>query len=694
MRHLTMVALAATGMAVADVCAGMTTYYVDPVNGKDSNSGKSPSSSVQTIKRPWDGTGPGSRRDCEIVLLPGVYSISNTLTIYNGDWNRVLRGSTGNPADVTLQCVGSRRLFSSQGGQYCTNYTFRALTIRDFASATDSGGAICVDSYQSGTLHWTFDSCVFENCSCAKNGGAILFGGTDLVLTNCTFRQCSAGGGTANSGGGGAVYFARVNSGLGPAMSLYDCRFEGNFTTNAANGGALYFGRPDGYRIPQVRMERCKFIRNRTENPGVTGTGKAQGGALYGMVAEMYDCEFVSNRTSVTVGTGKNTYGGVWSLAYVPSCTARVERCTFIANHTDGSGLIYDNGTSSDVGFGISFKGCLFEGNTSFGTLLWAHPSVSYNNAFFGMEDCVVKDNKTSRRGKYDFMSVYSYATRIRRCRFEGNECSGSDHIATFNVCANGDYTTWRDGVTIEDCKFIGNKSVEPEAGRSGSDMIGVIRFNNAYKNLGDIIIRNCLFDGNINSNYLGGAIVQVGNNASEGSAIDNCTFVNNTAWTDSDPGAETSPYGGVHLRQPDGKYPVSPVRNCIFSGNHREGHPDTVRDFTSAYTKAVIDCCLFESAASGGSPSVNVKIADGQQHCIVGFSPKFTDAEKGDYTLTKSSPARDVGLDQPWMFEPGAHDLALVKKHGRISARIVGDHVDLGCYEWSPDPGLMLLLR
>ena len=84
----------------------------------------------------------------------------------------------------------------------------------------------------------------------------------------------------------------------------------------------------------------------------------------------------------------------------------------------------------------------------------------------------------------------------------------------------------------------------------------------------------------------------------------------------------------------------------------------------------------------------MRAKLAKKQGGVSRGFlrgDPKFADAAHGDFTLRSSSPCRDVGAAADWM--AGATDLA-------GNARILGAASDIGCFEYRPSAGLIILLR
>ena len=169
-------------------------------------------------------------------------------------------------------------------------------------------------------------------------------------------------------------------------------------------------------------------------------------------------------------------------------------------------------------------------------------------------------------------------------------------------------------------------------------------------------VIENCLFKNNF-AYELGGAVYMSG---SEGNVI-NCTFVKNSA---GGPKVSTGKGGAIYLASASG---TGRIVNCAFYDNScdqdkTEGSPDWYCASSSA--KAMFVNCAMSACAPNAT-------------CFVPENGNFnfSDADNGDYRLKTLSPLVDAGADE--YVNP-----LIVKDFGGTNARILGDHVDIGCYE------------
>lgn len=121
--------------------------------------------------------------------------------------------------------------------------------------------------------------------------------------------------------------------------------------------------------------------------------------------------------------------------------------------------------------------------------------------------------------------------------------------------------------------------------------------------------------------------------------------------------------------------------------------------------TNAFVNCILCGTLSNGG---VNFNIIS---NCCIGGtapggiydshvvtdSPRFVDAANGDYSIKRSSPARDQALCLPWM-TADATDLAgnpRVVTDGKTLAENPNAKPDMGCYECLLEPvGAILIFR
>lgn len=198
---------------------------------------------------------------------------------------------------------------------------------------------------------------------------------------------------------------------------------------------------------------------------------------------------------------------------------------------------------------------------------------------------------------------------------------------------------------------------------------------------------RNCLFVDNgcvcldrAHSAYGGSAIMV--DSSSSVISVENCTFANNTL-----------SYLKTNQNRGDGAIFVASaqsfaITNCVFHNNKGllEDEIAWKKSHLSLVDWTTVANCLeanfeeggttydFSSIDTGAAPTTH--IIDGVNGCLVGdYDPKFADAANGDYTILKSSPCRDAGTLLAWM-DSSSLDLA-------GTARVFGDHPDIGCYEW-----------
>jgi len=150
--------------------------------------------------------------------------------------------------------------------------------------------------------------------------------------------------------------------------------------------------------------------------------------------------------------------------------------------------------------------------------------------------------------------------------------------------------------------------------------------------------IRNCLFE------RCGGPSV-IYNSLENDFGIENCTFVGNE---------------GVCINS---AYHDGFVYNCIFHNNSQPAITGTLADIVVAY------CCSDEYYAGPGNTTSD---------------PLFVSTNAADYHLLWGSPCINAGTNLPWMI--GATDLD-------GNPRIIDDTVDMGAYEYVPEPGSMIVI-
>ncbi|MFH1278829.1 MAG: Ig-like domain-containing protein [Candidatus Eisenbacteria bacterium] len=145
-----------------------------------------------------------------VIVAPGMYHEGN-IVMKSGV---VLRGATGNPADVTVDADSLGRGISCSGLDAAT-----AVIGITFTGGVQVNGGGC---YVTGS-DMTFERCVFTGNRATSYGGGVRVYGCDPV-----FRGCDFTGNEALSGGGLSV--------ITSTAVLESCLVAGNAATNAGGG--------------------------------------------------------------------------------------------------------------------------------------------------------------------------------------------------------------------------------------------------------------------------------------------------------------------------------------------------------------------------------------------------------------------------------------------------------------------------
>lgn len=621
--------------------------------------------------------------DCEIrditggyAYSPAVYAPSSGTIIsgctFSGNNYTGWTGSGGTSIyymdaknSVLNNCVFTNNISSGVAGAVYVSGSgaFTGLTAADcvfyFNSAASHGGGALNVATSEGMTNSIADCRFIGNSTIGKtSGGAVRVIGADSFteMTNCTFKS--------NVSGymGGAIYIDQT-----PELVLSDCSFEENVATN--RGGAITHA---GYGRPCVIRQNCIFRGNLAAN-----TSESYGGAISscgpadGQIVRLIvlDSTFEDNIATTQGGAIGPDYSSASLFGFVCAIT----NCTFRRN------LACSGGAISTIGG--SYSGCLFEDNLATNRFAASYDSCS-GGAFYSMArgtvthpgvsnrldfvDCTFKRNLAySRYGGsalYLFRGHYTYSQRpafVVGCTFIGNKVVSSYQQPFQSALLIEDTLS---DVLVERCRFEANY-----ASTSGSAM-GVR--NTAKCPLSDTFrtIRNSLFLCNTNENYYWCGALEV----VENTTVENCSFIKNVAISGGSGAA-------IHIQ--DGAAGVS-VRNCLFNGNDdandRYDYWDDIWPNPSPYKESVY--------TSYCASDHDVFLADNRNRYVV--NPNFVDAKMGDYRLKKPSACIDTGHNEPWMV--GAKDL----QNDRKIDRILGNAVDIGCYEFRPTSGLFLLIR
>ena len=200
---------------------------------------------------------------------------------------------------------------------------------------------------------------------------------------------------------------------------------------------------------------------------------------------------------------------------------------------------------------------------------------------------------------------------------------------------------------------------------QGGALCIREVANSTAAANTSPAVIRNCLFAFNgttaTTADSNGGGVYLCTN---ADMVMENCTIVSNNVPAYG----TTNVSGGIHHRW------GATLKNCIVAFNTVGGAPESDSGWCVNQSKYYVNCC-----------STSAQSRFKQEYGSFAADPKFADAAHGDFTLRPSSPCRDVGAAADWMTD--ATDLA-------GNARILGAAPDIGCFEYRPSAGLIILLR
>ena len=238
------------------------------------------------------------------------------------------------------------------------------------------------------------------------------------------------------------------------------------------------------------------------------------------------------------------------------------------------------------------------------------------------VENCSIT-NCVTNNGRFNGAGIYMKSGSVCNCFINDNMASSSGGN---NKEGGGIYM---EGGLVENCTISSNYACYGRGG-SGSGNGGGVRIKGGT-------LRSSLVVGNLAHGEGSGV-----NASGDTSVVENCTVVKNDNLTRT----STS---GLYA---SGK---TVVRNTIVRYNRNTaGEANVYRGSTATFDRV----CTTDEAGETG---------------VIAEAPVFADAEGGDWRLTYCS-CVDAGADMPWM--AGATDLD-------GAARIAGEHVDIGCYEF-----------
>jgi hypothetical protein len=654
--------------------ASSTVIYVSPYGSDETGDG--------SLENPYrtptyvidNDSGRKVTTGCTVCILPGTYaSVKSAYT----DVKITVRGlhepigpngETEPIIDGGYPLTEHRIFYLNNADIVVENLTFRNCCAR--YPGNQDGSAIL--GKFAAVRNCTFTNCVMRE---AYHGGAISAQGT-CEISNCTFVACKS---IEPAYRNCSALF--VSSGT---ATLVDCKFK--YCTSVGNSSGTACLSATGV------VKNCTFEHNLAR----TQAGLYIGGGDY----DISDCTFVDNVATEGSGAGITIDG-------TGAAGGRIVRCTFNGSKAAGNCALsvsgapawIENCTVSNAVAGFAtclavtapatVTNCVFTDcfSTNGGTTVQAKTS---EQTFI---DCIIADNRVEYRKNGEINTDYGAGTGVW---FSGGK-------KVFRRCSiTNNYTTcWQAGgiygeVTSEwyDCLVSSNS-----AGYYGG---GTIRGNGT-------IVSNCVFSENVaRSGNCGGLYIQNGSDV----LITDCAFIGNKAPT-SIAGALTAPAGmtcrntlivrNVSKNEPGGASIPKNSRweNCTVVGNVSSSGMCNLQSGDGAgsvFVNCLIAKDLVSNAAGfwcGGSHTLTSCIlastdlsnalTEGSTYQVVyGAALKLGE----DYRpICQSSPCVDAGTDElAWI--AGAKDL------GGRHDRKIGEHVDIGCYEYKPWIGTTLYLK
>ena len=723
--------------AVAAFSATAATYYVSK-DGKDSNDGKSWETALKTPQAGFSKVHNKDTANLELVIATGVYDLTDSCACSGGTAESrrvIIRGETGNPADVTLKGNNKFEIV-----RLSNNVTLSGLTIANGSNSnrTNRAAGVRVGSGAADRL-CIVSNCVITACHNAytnktMSGSVEIFGGPVYVYRDGLIVDSVVSNNTARYRGCG-ITLDGINA------TALRCRIEGNVAKDVGDCGISVYGYSQGGG--GGRLVDCVVQSNRTAYcAGARDVRYVEGCTFRGNVLDPAKGSHSSTVMSINVPTVVTNCTFVENIAekgfgtvYVTEWDTKFQDCRFIGNSVSNYAAAINFITGSSPDCHAKVENCVFADNSSHNGAPTGGGAIRLVVGYVDVSGCVFTNNTGRFGGAIDVDPNGN--TKVGRlsctnCLFIGNtayDCGGGVRVADAAQAL------------FNDCKFIDNKATKNMGtSAAGTDEGGGGVFIYQVKKGGYFSASNCVFSGN--SGMRGGGVGSTWDySVTPYGTIHNCVFTNNVSLRQG---------GGLSIRvkekEPDRTQDdLFSIRNSLFAFNRTIGKTDSgasVGDSNGAgillvdYAPVTIENCTIVSNISAyidnsgnGSGGIHQRWGGILRNCIFAFNksnggasnekgwtnsagtyrnccswpnttthltaangcinadPKFVDPANGDFGLQLGSPCIDAGANADWMAGKKVKDLA-------GSVRISGELVDIGCYERYFPLGFMLMFR
>lgn len=290
----------------------------------------------------------------------------------------------------------------------------------------------------------------------------------------------------------------------------------------------------------------------------------------------------------------------------------------------------------------VVIDNCTFYNNTSKekgGALYAEFSNVCVSNCEVDGNMIVAEEGSYTHGGGFQFLRC---SVKMEDMYFHDNYCTS---------CYGG-------GVNFDSCNVVVNKAVFEDNYAVNAGGMGVQRSNDY-----EVRISNVLFNNNIVLHY-GGAMAM----ASSSPLIQNVTMANNY----------TIGAGGGAMQFFSEADPI--FVNCIIWGNDWYDDSDAFDDASQIFVWGS-DCApeFYYSVLEGGLKEIhgNIYVGSYDFQTMIETDPLFVDTVNRNFQLLPESPAINSGtIDTTGLSVPQTDLLGM--------PRIIGDRVDMGCYESS----------
>ncbi|MCL7764542.1 T9SS type A sorting domain-containing protein [Polaribacter sp. Z014] len=371
-----------------------TTYYVQSTGDDATADGSDSATPFLTVAAAYAAASGAATDLASADVIQIVGKVDHNADIVNLNKFLKFEGANDGVNDGELDAKGTS--FGMFGFYWDKELSFTNLTFSNVTAKAGPGAVLNANNADIGDV--TFTNCNFNSNTVlkpgsVKNGGAIFYGGTNVVagrtltVTNCTFTSNSTddGGGAlyvggnsklilsnstfktnsaSGAGGGGAIEIGSTTT-----ANISGCLFDGNFTTHAnGHGGALNYNVPitDPVTLTaQLTLSNSTFVNNTSSNRGgavilngVNGNANLTNVTIYNnttaknnadcgglrtqggntKIINLTNCLIYGNNSTTDGGTASNIDGNTGSILKAYNCLT-----VAAANEFDNADLAADN---------------------------------------------------------------------------------------------------------------------------------------------------------------------------------------------------------------------------------------------------------------------------------------------------------------------------------------------------------------